>query len=132
MTQAHETRSRFAEIESHRPYLVRYALAQLRDAMLAEEAVQEALLAALEGIDGFDGRSTLRTWLTSILRFKVVDLQRRLVRERANVALDEGGVVEGSDESWMDDLFDRTGHWCAPPQTLSDPEASLDQRRFWE
>ena len=35
------------------------------------------LAAALESIGGFDGRSTLRTWLTSILRFKVVDLQRR-------------------------------------------------------
>lgn len=132
MTQAHGTPSRFTEIESHRPYLLRYALAQLRDSVLAEEAVQEALLAALEGIDGFDGRSTLRTWLTSILRFKVVDLQRRLVRDRANVALDEGAVAEGGDESWMEDLFDNTGHWRAPPQTWSDPAASLDQRRFWE
>src|SRR3954465_11696597 len=94
---------RFTEIESHRGYLVRYALAQLRDTVLAEEAVQEALLAALEGIDGFDGRSTLRTWLTSILRFKVIDLQRRQVRERTHMALDEGAVAEGGDDAWLDD-----------------------------
>src|SRR4029079_10871924 len=74
MPRASATDPRFAEIESHRPYLVRYALAQLRDAELAEEAVQEALVAALESIDGFDKRSTLRTWLTSILRFKVIDI----------------------------------------------------------
>src|SRR6476619_1150542 len=73
------TETRFAEIESHRPYLLRYALAQLRDGQLAEEAVQEALVAALEGVAGFNGKSTLRTWLTSILRFKVIDLQRRAV-----------------------------------------------------
>src|SRR5438128_12360646 len=109
MSGASAADSRFREIESHRTYLVRYALAQLRDAQLAEEAVQEALVAALEGIGGFDGRSSLRTWLTSILRFKVFDLQRRAVKERAVESLDEEHVVD--DESWLDDHFDETGHW---------------------
>jgi RNA polymerase sigma-70 factor (ECF subfamily) len=124
------TETRFAEIESHRPYLLRYALAQLRDGQLAEEAVQEALVAALEGIAGFHGRSTLRTWLTSILRFKVIDLQRRAVAERANVVLDE--ETESTDDAWLDDLFDGTGHWREAPQSWSNPEAALEQRRFWE
>jgi RNA polymerase sigma-70 factor (ECF subfamily) len=124
------TETRFAEIESHRPYLLRYALAQLRDGQLAEEAVQEALVAALEGIAGFNGRSTLRTWLTSILRFKVIDLQRRAVVERAQVALDE--ETEAGDDAWLDDLFDGTGHWREAPQSWSNPEAALEQRRFWE
>jgi RNA polymerase sigma-70 factor (ECF subfamily) len=121
---------RFAEIESHRPYLVRYALAQLRDAVLAEEAVQEALVAALEGVQGFGGRSSLRTWLTSILRFKVIDLQRRAMSERSHVSIDE--EAESEDDSWLDDLFDSTGHWRERPQAWSDPEAALEQRRFWE
>jgi RNA polymerase sigma-70 factor (ECF subfamily) len=125
------TNPRFAEIESHRGYLVRYALSQLRDPQLAEEAVQEALLAALEGIGKFDGRSTLRTWLTSILRFKVIDIQRRLMTERANVAIDDERLVEDH-EAWLDDMFDETGHWRSPPQAWNDPEASLEQRRFWE
>jgi RNA polymerase sigma-70 factor (ECF subfamily) len=130
MSDAPATDSRFAEIESHRMYLVRYALSQLRDAQLAEEAVQEALLAALEGIGSFDGRSSLRTWLTSILRFKVIDLQRRAVKERAQVALDD--IPAADDESWLDDLFDETGHWRSPPQSWNDPESALEQRRFWE
>jgi RNA polymerase sigma-70 factor (ECF subfamily) len=124
------TDTRFAEIESHRPYLLRYALSQLRDGQLAEEAVQEALVAALESIATFGGKSTLRTWLTSILRFKVIDLQRRAVAERAQVPLDE--EVESGDESWLDDLFDGTGHWREAPQAWSNPEAALEQRRFWE
>ena len=123
--------ARFAEIESHRTYLVRYAIAQLRDAQLAEEAVQEALLAALESIGSFDGRSSLRTWLTSILRFKVVDLQRRAVKERAHASLDVDSASR-EDDSWMDDFFDDTGHWRSPPQSWNDPESSLEQRRFWE
>ena len=122
---------RFAEIESHRPYLVRYATAQLRDAALAEEVVQEALLAALEGVAGFGGRSSMRTWLTSILRFKVVDLQRRTIAERARTAF-EPAELDDDGEAWLDRLFDDTGHWREPPAAWADPEAALEQRRFWE
>lgn len=125
------TDPRFAEIESHRPYLVRYALAQLRDGQLAEETVQEALLAALEGIAGFSGKSTLRTWLTSILRFKIVDLQRRLVSERSRMESPDPWA-EGDEEAWLDELFDETGHWRDPPATWGDPQACLEQSRFWE
>ena len=131
MKNAQAANPRFAEIESHRSYLVRYALSQLRDPSLAEEAVQEALLAALEGVGKFDGRSTLRTWLTSILRFKVIDIQRRQVADRANVDIDEERLAE-EHESWLDDMFDETGHWKSPPQAWNDPEAALEQRRFWE
>jgi RNA polymerase sigma-70 factor (ECF subfamily) len=122
---------RFAEIESHRPYLLRYALSQLRDGQLAEEAVQEALLAALESVGTFGGKSTLRTWLTSILRFKVIDLQRRAITERHH--FESADFAAGSEaEPWLDDLFDESGHWRVAPQAWSDPEAALDQRRFWE
>ena len=128
---ASQTDPRFAEIESHRTYLVRYALSQLRDPAQAEEAVQEALLAALESIDRFQGKSQLRTWLTSILRFKIVDLQRRAVADRAHVELTDF-AAEGEDDGWLDDLFDQTGHWREAPGAWSDPEAALEQRRFWE
>lgn len=123
------TDPRFAEIESHRPYLLRYALAQLRDGQLAEEAVQEALVAALESLPTFGGKSTLRTWLTSILRFKVIDLQRRAMAERAHQPLDEES--EG-DEAFLDDLFDATGHWREAPLGWSNPESALESSRFWE
>jgi RNA polymerase sigma-70 factor (ECF subfamily) len=131
MSATFTTDPRHGEIQSHRPYLVRYALAQLRDAEQAEEVVQEALLAALEGLDGFGGRSSLRTWLTSILRFKIVDLQRRLVAERERAAPEEGAGADG-DEAWLDELFDETGHWREPPQSWGDPEAAFEQGRFWQ
>ena len=125
------TDPRFAEIEGHRPYLMRYALAQLRDGQMAEEAVQEALVAALEAVSSFAGQSSLRTWLTSILRFKVIDLQRRAVTERSRAELTDLSAAS-DDEGWLDELFDETGHWRQAPQAWSDPEAALEQRRFWE
>ncbi len=125
------TDPRFAQIESHRPYLVRYALSQLRDSQLAEEAVQEALLSALESLSNFEGKSSLRTWLTSILRFKVIDLQRRAVSDRTHLEPTDFAAETG-DDAWLDDLFDETGHWRVAPQAWSNPEAALEQRRFWE
>ena len=124
------TDPRFAEIESHRPYLLRYALSQLRDGQLAEEAVQDALVSALESVQSFGGQSSLRTWLTSILRFKVIDLQRRAIAERSRFEAPQGGVA--ADEAWLDALFDETGHWREAPQAWNDPDAALERSRFWE
>lgn len=64
-------------LKAHRKYLLRYALFQLRDASLAEDAVQDTLVAALAQGEGFAGRSQLLTWLTSILKHKVIDLVRK-------------------------------------------------------
>lgn len=69
------------EIAQHTGYLQRYARTRVRDEHLAEEAVQETLLAALESLDSFNGRATLRTWLTGILLHKIHDAFRRGSRE---------------------------------------------------
>ena len=61
--------------EVHRDML-RFAQLQLRDASLAEDAVQEALTAALTSTQQFSGRSALKTWVFGILRNKIVDLIR--------------------------------------------------------
>jgi len=98
-----------ALIHTHRVYLLRVAVLQLRDADLAEDVVQDTLIAALKGADGFSGRSSVRTWLTGILKHKIVDAIRKKGREPAVASLDE--------ESQLDDfdaLFDETGHWDNP------------------
>lgn len=107
-----------------RPYLLRYASLQLRDAAAAEDAVQETLLAALAGEAGFGGRANLRTWVTGILKHKIVDVIRRQVRERPASELDR----EGEDE--FDGLFDRGGHWQDTPDAWEQPEQALNQRQF--
>ena len=120
----------FLEIESHRSYLIRFAIAKLRDDMQAEEVVQEALLAALSGIDSFAGQSTLRTWLTSILKFKIIDLQRRLVTERAQIA--SAPADDSDDPEWSDRMFDDTGHWKMQISDWPSPDGALEQRQFFE
>ena len=113
------------KIEGLRPYLLRYATLQLRDAAAAEDAVQETLLAALTGEAGFAGRSNLRTWLTGILKHKIVDSIRRQARERPAADLESG------DESGeFDALFDRRGHWQEAPDAWQQPEGALGQKQF--
>src|SRR4029077_18790559 len=70
-----------AELDTHRRYLVRVAQLQLRDADLAEDVVQDTIVAALSARDGFSGRSSVKTWLTGILRHKIVDAIRQKQRQ---------------------------------------------------
>jgi RNA polymerase sigma-70 factor (TIGR02943 family) len=91
---------------SHRVYLLRVAVLQLRDNDLAEDVVQETLLAALKGAPGFSGRSSLKTWLTGILKHKIVDVIRRKSREPTFASLEEECQLDD-----FDALFDESGHW---------------------
>lgn len=68
--------------------MYRYARLRLPSREEAEDAVQTAMLAALDARDRFDGRSTERTWLIGILRHKTLDRLRRLARERRITSTD--------------------------------------------
>ncbi len=121
----------FLEIETHRSYLIRFATARLREADAAEEVVQEALLAALGGIDGFAGGSTLRTWLTSILKFKIIDFQRRVISDRERF-VQPPAETEDNDTAWFDRMFDETGHWRATMSTWATPHDAVSQKAFFQ
>jgi RNA polymerase sigma-70 factor (ECF subfamily) len=77
-----------SEFEQHRSYLNAYALRRVGDAGLAEDLVQDTFVAALGGAQEFRGDSSLRTWLTGILRHRIVDSYR--APERAEQSLEEG------------------------------------------
>jgi RNA polymerase sigma-70 factor (ECF subfamily) len=73
-----------------RPKLMAYALRRTRSRELAEDAVQEALMAGLEGLRHYAGASSLSTWLFGILKHKIVDGRRRGPREEVlDMDLDE-------------------------------------------
>jgi RNA polymerase sigma-70 factor, ECF subfamily len=65
------------EFSVHREAMLRFARRKIRDADLAEDAVQDALIAALSSRDSFKGESALRTWLIGILNHKIQDTFRR-------------------------------------------------------
>ena len=121
--------SRYLEIELHRGYLLRYARLQLRDQTAAEDAVQETLLAAVEGAARFSSKSSVRTWLTGILKHKIIDQLRRQAREQPLLAGDD---LERSEAEAIDALFAADGHWRDFPRNWGDPDRSLENKEFWE
>ena len=70
------------EIGLYRPQLLRFARRRLADPALAEDAVQEALIAAWANKHRFAAGSSLGTWLTGILKHKIVDCIRGAARDQ--------------------------------------------------
>jgi len=111
------------QVEALRPQLIRFARVQLRNDAWAEDAVSEALLAALEKPQSFAGQSQLKTWLVGILKHKVIDQLRRHTREVSSSRDD--------DEDVDDHIFTSNGHFREMPQDWGDPVAACNQRQFF-
>ena len=116
-----------AQIPTHRAYLLRVAMLQLRNNEAAEDVVQDTLIAALQGAAGFSGRSSVKTWLTGILKHKIIDAIRRKTREPAFAQLDDECQIDD-----FDALFDASGHWENPPADWGNPENDLSRQQFFD
>jgi RNA polymerase sigma-70 factor (ECF subfamily) len=108
-------------VSQHDAALHRVARTFVPTQALADDVVQETWLAVIRGLDGFEGRSSLRTWIFTILANRA---RTRAVREARNLPFsaigDEGGpTVDPA-------AFGRDGMWhSAPPRLDSDPETHL-------
>ncbi|MEN9438480.1 MAG: hypothetical protein RIR09_3135 [Pseudomonadota bacterium] len=69
----------WGDLLPHRDYLVRYAQRKLHDSALAEDLVHDVFEAVVTGRAVFAGRCALRSWLTAVLKHKIVDLVRQRV-----------------------------------------------------
>ena len=102
-----------ALVGRHGGALLRLARTFTRDASTAEELVQDAWVAALDGLDGFEGRSSIRTWLLHIVSNKA---RTRLARDGRTIPLSTFAASIGGDDPAVDPgQFDERGAWKAPP-----------------
>ena len=110
----------------HRPMLT-VARAHVRGTAVAEEVVQEAWLGVLNGLERFEGRSSLKTW---ILRIVSNTAMTRGVREARSVPF--SALDPGEDEPAVDpDRFGESGDWVAsraPSDWTQLPDAVLAGR----
>jgi RNA polymerase sigma-70 factor (ECF subfamily) len=93
-------------IAAERAYLFAVASRWLRNPERSDDVVQSTLLAGLAGAAEYRGRASVRTWLTAILRHRIVDEQRRRAREPLASDLDaqalprpEGSVGDPAEEA---------------------------------
>ena len=92
----------------HADYLYAFAISRINDEEKAKDLVQETFLAALEKVNSFEGKSSERTWLTAILRNKIVDAYRKKSSGLINI-----NAVVNKAEQDVSDFFDHGNghHW---------------------
>ncbi len=88
-------------LDAHGDALFAYAMLRVRNQALAEDLVQDTLLAGITGITGlagFGGKSSERTWLTGILKNRIVDHVRKSSREESyETDIEDGNEWYGQD-----------------------------------
>ena len=125
-----------ALVERYHAPLLRLAMTYVRDCSVAEEVVQETWLGVLRGLERFERRSLVKTWIFRILTNTA---KTRAVRERRSVPFssltsgtDDGPSVEperflaATHPVWP-------GHWASPPRSWDDiPERHLESKEVRE
>jgi RNA polymerase sigma-70 factor (ECF subfamily) len=119
-----------ALVEEHGPFLMRLVMMHVPSRAIAEEVVQDTWLAALNGLDRFEGRSMLRTWLASIALNKARTRGTRegrilpfaLLRRR----YEEGGGPALDPDRFQGKRGERPGWWASPPVAWEDPQSRLE------
>ncbi len=89
-------------VEKYADYLFGFAFSRINDEEQSRDLVQETLLAALESIEKFEGRSSEKTWLTSILKFKIYDIYREKTAGVRHMTLRKAypGYFDQGDGEW--------------------------------
>jgi RNA polymerase sigma-70 factor (ECF subfamily) len=116
-------------VNQHHGTLIRMAMGYVADREVAEEVVQDTWMAVIEGLNRFEGRSSLRTWVCGILIHKAKD---RGVREKRHTNFSafesyDDDNDEAVDPSRFQQSGELAGHWAFPPQPWDDqtPEKLL-------
>lgn len=115
------------ELAALRPRLLRQARLAVHDAALAEDLVQDTLLAVLQQRAGYRGDAALSTWAISILRHKVADWYRSPVARRETQLPDaDAGALDEA----LAAQFDGSGHWREAVPAWDEPEQQAERRQM--
>jgi RNA polymerase sigma-70 factor (ECF subfamily) len=116
-------------VDRHSPAMLRVALAYVPSRATAEEVVQETWIAVMRGIDRFEGRSSIKTWIFRILTNVAM---RSGARERRSMPFSALAESEDSGEPTVDadrflpaDHERYPGHWALMPARWPTPEDGL-------
>jgi RNA polymerase sigma-70 factor (ECF subfamily) len=117
-----------ALVDAYSPALLRLAMTYVRTADVAEEVVQETWLGVIRGLDGFEGRSSLRSWIFTILKNTAIsrgERERRSMPMSALVAEDDDGPALDPDRFLSAAHPRYPGHWAIGPTAWPIPEEGL-------
>ena len=98
-------------VDRHHAAMVRFARGYVRSPAVAEEVAQDAWLGLLRGLDRFEGRSSLRTWLFRIVANRAISAG---LHERQHLPVDDSELEEDGGR------FSQDGWWATPPVHWAD------------
>jgi RNA polymerase sigma-70 factor (ECF subfamily) len=98
-------------VDRHHAAMVRFARGYVRSPAVAEEVAQDAWLGLLRGLDRFEGRSSLRTWLFRIVANRAISAG---LHERQHLPVDDSELGDDSGR------FSQDGWWVTPPAHWAD------------
>lgn len=111
-------------VDEHGDALFSYAMMHLHNSQEAQELVQDAFVAALGAYENFEGRSSERSWLISILKHKIIDHIRKVSRRRKVM-----GQLD--DDPMLERIFDDRGQFAGGLSPWSeDPSVLLERKDF--
>ena len=111
-------------LELYGDVLYRFALFRVQDSFAAEDLVQETFLAACVSHKNFSGKSTIKTWLTGILKHKILDYYRKRKPEQNDDDLDAFAASSGS-------MFDEKEKWKIKPEDWKrDPKNVFERKEL--
>jgi RNA polymerase sigma-70 factor (ECF subfamily) len=116
-------------VDEYGDLLFNYAVGRVRNHHMAQDLVQDALIAACRARDRFEGRSTEKSWLVGILKNKIMDYFRKFGREQSFTDLEFLN-------SEMKERFDQAGHWLisknmGPKEWEGTPDDAASKKEFW-
>ena len=120
-------------VDEHGNYLYNFAIVRVNDRDKAEDLVQETFLAGLKAKDKFQGKSSERTWLISILKRKIIDTYRKQYSSKVSSMADYEHNISDGDFYRTEDPF--KGHWLegkGPHSNSLLPEGEIEQDELRE
>lgn len=111
-------------VNNYADYLYAYAIRRVNNEEQAKDLVQETFLAALENVQSFEGRSSEKTWLTSILKNKIFDVYRAGALGLKNASLSK---------AYPEFFNQANGHWKVefrPKEFSVQDEDAIESKEF--
>lgn len=104
-------------VDDYSDYLFNYAITRVNDREIAKDLVQDTFFAGVKGSNNFKGEASERTWLTSILKRKIIDYYRKINSKKGQAEVKMNFYDSG----------DKEGHWIEErvPQTWENESEKL-------
>ena len=128
LLRAGDERAFAALIDRYHTVMLRLATVYVRDRTVAQDVVQDTWLGVLRGLDRFEARSPLKTWIFHILVNRAKTRAHRQSRTESLDALEDGGTWRAVEPGRFHgpDHPRWPGHWASPPQSWhEEPERRL-------